>query len=1098
IETQEIGGAPVGDSSEVSNGYLYSILAPTDDPPTDLSSGIEINTDGGNDAYFRAVAADDVFGDATELTVEMSVALDSPSGTAPHFLSFSTAAEPEEFKVYLSTSDRISVTIGGTTFVGNAHPELRDGAIHQVGVTWDNTRGDIAIYVDGELSSAGNVAAGYTLGSTGSLVFGQGQPNSGMAPIQAMEGTFYDIRVWETVQTEAEIALNHQEKFDSTNLPTGLIANWQFDGFDHAGEIPDIVSGYNSLSVQHATGAGFTESVAVEDLNVDENAANGTTVGFVVPTNPEVGDDILIDGRFTEQSITGQFETLTAPATFGDWEVTNNQAVVYDDPSVFGETPLQGRPVELGNAAGPATIQQTLNTVAGQTYQVTFATTGDFTVGTTTNNLRVTANGSSTDFSVSDPVGWTHQDPVWDHRTLTFTATGSTTTLAFESLEASGSNHSVIGDVSVVEVPAAVAEVLANDPQLSYNAATGKFYKYLDTPYAFADAQAHAETTLLNGVASRLVTINDAGENDYVASMIAAQGITDVHLGASDAGIEGQWRWEHSGELFWTGDFNGSPTAGTFAGWKAGEPNDAGNEDFAGIFSDGTWNDGNESQLRSSIVEWDANEVLSGFQFKLLDDAGGRFAIDGTSGEITILDNSLLSFESNPTHNVTVEVTDAAGNTYSEVMEIVVNDTNDAPLLDLDADNSSGPGSAFYATFTELGGPISITDSDASLTDADSTTITSLQAQIVNQLDGSDERLSVNPTPAPWMGLTVTYDAAIGKLTISGTATVAEYQQFLRALNYENLSSDPDTTQRLINIVASDGTENSLVAQSKIDIVSANQGPTVIDNGGSVNEGDYATLTVDMIEATDSDDAASELTYTVSNLVNGQLELGSSPGSPITSFTQAQIDSGDIVFLHDGSETTVASFDYSLADGGEDGATPVTGTFSFAVSPMNDVPVINSAVGGGTYSEGSTGTFFHNALTINDPDSLDFDGGKMHITISANGEVEDRLFVMDGSGVTVVGNNVLYDSGSGAVVVGTLAGGDGLNQLVITFNANSDIESVQAVGQQVAFRTESDDPVTNQRQLTMQLTDGDSGASNLAVRSMNVVAQNDAPIASLT
>ena len=62
----------------------------------------------------------------------------------------------------------------------------------------------------------------------------------------------------------------------------------------------------------------------------------------------------------------------------------------------------------------------------------------------------------------------------------------------------------------------------------------------------------------------------------------------------------------------------------------------------------------------------------------------------------------------------------------------------------------------------------------------------------------------------------------------------------------------------------------------------------------------------------------------------------------------------------DGSETTSDSFDFSLADGGEDGAAPVTGTFSITVTPVNDATTIATNTGT-TVAEGSTGNTDHDS-----------------------------------------------------------------------------------------------------------------------------------------
>ena len=60
-------------------------------------------------------------------------------------------------------------------------------------------------------------------------------------------------------------------------------------------------------------------------------------------------------------------------------------------------------------------------------------------------------------------------------------------------------------------------------------------------------------------------------------------------------------------------------------------------------------------------------------------------------------------------------------------------------------------------------------------------------------------------------------------------------------------------------------------------------------------------------------------------------------------FTQADIDANLITYDHDGSETLSDSFMFTLSDGGEDGAPPLSGqVFSITVTPVNDAPVVTT------------------------------------------------------------------------------------------------------------------------------------------------------------
>jgi Ca2+-binding RTX toxin-like protein len=70
-----------------------------------------------------------------------------------------------------------------------------------------------------------------------------------------------------------------------------------------------------------------------------------------------------------------------------------------------------------------------------------------------------------------------------------------------------------------------------------------------------------------------------------------------------------------------------------------------------------------------SATDPDAGDTLT---YALLDDAGGRFAIDPTTGEITVADGSLLDYETAEQHSIAVEVTDSGGLTDSAAYSIAV------------------------------------------------------------------------------------------------------------------------------------------------------------------------------------------------------------------------------------------------------------------------------------------------------------------------------------------------------------------------------------------------------------------------------------------
>lgn len=98
----------------------------------------------------------------------------------------------------------------------------------------------------------------------------------------------------------------------------------------------------------------------------------------------------------------------------------------------------------------------------------------------------------------------------------------------------------------------------------------------------------------------------------------------------------------------------------------------------------------------------------------------------------------------------------------------------------------------------------------------------------------------------------------------------------------------------------------------------------------SVGRGKAVRITPQDLTAYDPDDSAQNLTFTVSNARNGFITLAGGR-SPVSRFTQADLTSGKVSFMHDGTNTQAASFDVIVAD--RSGATSGTAqTVKVAVS----------------------------------------------------------------------------------------------------------------------------------------------------------------------
>ncbi|MDX2198265.1 MAG: cadherin domain-containing protein [Phycisphaerae bacterium] len=95
------------------------------------------------------------------------------------------------------------------------------------------------------------------------------------------------------------------------------------------------------------------------------------------------------------------------------------------------------------------------------------------------------------------------------------------------------------------------------------------------------------------------------------------------------------------------------------------------------------------------------------FTFNLIDDAGGRFAIDA-DGQITVADGAVLDREAAATHQIQVRVVDSVGNERIESFTIHVRDVNEA-ITDLTLSGDAVAENAAGGTFV---GQVGVSDPD--------------------------------------------------------------------------------------------------------------------------------------------------------------------------------------------------------------------------------------------------------------------------------------------------------------------------------------------------------------------------------------------------
>ena len=173
---------------------------------------------------------------------------------------------------------------------------------------------------------------------------------------------------------------------------------------------------------------------------------------------------------------------------------------------------------------------------------------------------------------------------------------------------------------------------------------------------------------------------------------------------------------------------------------------------------------------------------------------------------------------------VTVNDGTLDSNVATTYMHVVLPPPNVAPVLDLDANNSTALGANYLTLFTDGGPAVAVVDADVSVIDNDSPTLASATVRLTN---GDPLGSLTFNVPAP--GSIFVFGSGTHQINLSGVASAADYQTALQQITYNNTSTNPSTETRIIDIVVNDGAHNSNTAQAFIQVEVVNNSAPVLD-----------------------------------------------------------------------------------------------------------------------------------------------------------------------------------------------------------------------------------------------------------------------------
>jgi hypothetical protein len=374
----------------------------------------------------------------------------------------------------------------------------------------------------------------------------------------------------------------------------------------------------------------------------------------------------------------------------------------------------------------------------------------------------------------------------------------------------------------------------------------------------------------------------------------------------------------------------------------------------------------------------DDDATTNAVTYTLFNDAGGRFAINGSSGVVTVADGTLLNREAAASHDITVRATSADGSTADTVFTIAVNDLDE---FDVGAVTDSNATANSVAEDAGIGTAVPLT---ASATDDDATTNT-----ITYTLD----------------------DSAGGLFAIDGNSGVVTVAA---ALDYETATSH-SVTVRAISADGSFSTENFAidvtdVNESGVGAISDTDGntDTVLENSG-------VGTSVGVTAFAEDPDGTDSVSYSLDDNAGGRFAINSSTGEVTVAggIDREAAASYDITVRATSSDTSFTTQTFTIAVGDVD---------EYDVSAPSDSDGTSDAVA----ENAANGTTVGITAAATDDDAT-----SNAITYSLADDAGGRFTIDRSTGVITVKDGSLldYEAATSHFIVVRAASSDGSSSL---------------------------------------------------------------------
>jgi large repetitive protein len=429
---------------------------------------------------------------------------------------------------------------------------------------------------------------------------------------------------------------------------------------------------------------------------------------------------------------------------------------------------------------------------------------------------------------------------------------------------------------------------------------------------------------------------------------------------------------------------------------------------------------------------------------------------------------------------IAVVVNDGIEDSTPGIVDIGITSVATTPIID------TTDAALVYA---EQSGPQSV-DDGLTVLDADSPILKGATVEFIEGTfaDGQDV---LSFTPIDGISITGNWDAIAGKLTLSGDASVADYQTALRSIKFTNNSTDPNTRTRRLSFSASDETGKGLGTVREITIGIVNTPPVVTPTPGSASytENALPAKVDDRIQVSDSDSPAlvgakvkitnvqtgDVLAFAPQAGINGSYDAATGElvlsGSGTVADYQSVLRSVTFATPSENPDPTPRQLEFTVSDSN---ATSLVATRTVNVVPVNDPPTIAVSSPGFSYAAGIGTVAIDTGITLADVDSANLTEATIEITNY------------------IAGEDVLALPGTG-----TITGSFNPTTGKLTLSGSATLADYQAALRTVTYSNTAVNPTLTERILKLTVKDS-SDVSQPATRLIQLSNTNTAPVVTTT